>query len=73
MEHFNLTNSVKMKEDMQVMYMQTMPQVMGKGWPVIAQDEVLYPIFNHKTEMKEPRFQLGMLFPINKIFRDGLK
>lgn len=37
------------------------------------EDEQSYPVFNHETKIKDPKFQLGMLFPTAKIFRDAVK
>lgn len=37
------------------------------------EEEISYPMFNFKTDMKEPKFQLGMLFLTSKIFREEMK
>lgn len=37
------------------------------------EDEVSYPVFNEKTEMNDPKLQLGMLFSTAKVFRAAVK
>lgn len=37
------------------------------------EEDISFPIFNHKTEMKNPKFQLTMLFASSKVFRAAVK
>ncbi|XP_074337570.1 uncharacterized protein LOC141674769 [Apium graveolens] len=37
------------------------------------EEEVTFPVFNPITDMKDPEFQLGMLFPNAKIFRAAVR
>ena len=37
------------------------------------EEEVTFPVFNHNTEMNDPQFQIGMLFPTAKIFRAAVR
>ncbi|XP_074376912.1 uncharacterized protein LOC141718430 [Apium graveolens] len=37
------------------------------------EEEVTFPFFNSITDMKDPEFQLGMLFPNAKIFRAAVR
>lgn len=43
------------------------------AWNITDDDEISFPVFYHKTKMREPKFQLKMLFPTAKIFRDVVK
>lgn len=38
-----------------------------------GEDEISYSVFNVKTDMKEPKFQLGMLFETSRIFIEVVK
>nr|XP_017239829.1 PREDICTED: uncharacterized protein LOC108212616 [Daucus carota subsp. sativus] len=37
------------------------------------EDEKSYPVFDHKTEMDDPKFELGQLFATAKIFREAVR